>query len=195
MKTKLVVGLGNPGDKYFYNKHNIGFLFLDYLLNHKNYNFEKDKSNKTLELLKSVNINLKLFLLKPLTFMNNSGIAINNIKKFYKIDNQDIIVIHDDFNFDFGKIKITENGSAGGHNGIKSIISYIGQNFVRVKVGVGQPEKNVDISNFVLSDFNKQEKLKLSEYFDYINQPFELLLNNETQKAMSLYSKKNIFID
>jgi len=154
--TKLIVGLGNPGDKYFYNRHNIGFLFIDYLLNHKDFNFVKDKFDKTLELYKSVSTMHKLFLLKPLTYMNNSGIAVNNIKKYYKIENQNIIIIHDDFNFQFGKIKIKENGSAGGHNGIKSIISYIGQEFVRIKVGIGQPGKEADIINFVLSDFSKK---------------------------------------
>ncbi len=158
----LIVGLGNPGIFYKNNRHNIGYKILDNI--RELYNFPDFSKKFSSEFSKSeLNRNV-LFLLKPTTFMNDSGIAIKEIKDFYNIDINNIYVIHDEIDLDQGRVKLKNGGGHNGHNGLKSIDNLIGKNYNRVKVGVSRPSKvckrNLDesISNWVLSDFTSDER-------------------------------------
>jgi len=176
---KLIVGLGNPGDKYKLNRHNIGFLAVDYLI--KEFNASKISSKFKGELYKSSD----MLFLKPTTYMNLSGESVGAVKDFYKIDNEDIIVIHDDIDLAFGALKFKKGGGHGGHNGLKSIDSHIGKEYWRIRMGVGRPEKKEMVVNYVLSDFSQEELECISKHFPVIK---EAVLN--IQKAPSLYTKK-----
>ena len=160
----LLVGLGNPGSGYSNNRHNIGFKVLENI--EKLYNtpkFTKKFKSEYTKLLFKENV---FFLLKPLTFMNNSGIAVKEIKEFYNIDIRNIYVIHDEIDLDCGQIKIKNGGGHNGNNGLRSIDQYIGKGYNRIKVGVSRPSKlyeeniNENISNWVLSDFTSEDSLK-----------------------------------
>ena len=154
----LITGLGNPGPKYKDNRHNIGFMVVDELINDLNPVSVNKKEFKG-ELYKSSHI----FLLKPQTFMNLSGESVTAVKNFYKIDNSKIIVIHDDLDLPFGAIRFKLGGSSGGHNGLKSIDSFIGNNYIRVRIGIGRPKDKNKVVSFVLSDFSDEEKKYLKE--------------------------------
>ncbi len=158
----LLVGLGNPGELYKDNRHNIGYKIIDNIREVNNFpDFTKKFKS---EFSKSNLNNNILFLLKPTTFMNNSGIALKEIKEFYNIDINNIYVIHDEIDLNQGSIKVKNGGGHNGHNGLKSIDNFIGKNYNRVRVGISRPsriyEQNVDenISNWVLSDFTSNEK-------------------------------------
>jgi len=160
---KLVVGLGNPGRKYKSTKHNIGFMCLDLYAKENNLKFKKEKKFSG-EALKSAN----LVLLKPHTFMNNSGQSIRQVMDFYNIEVEDILIIHDDLDLPFGKIRLREKGSSGGHNGIKSIFSHLkSENFKRVKIGI---DKNplYETTDYVLSSLSKQEKDLIEPIFTQV---------------------------
>jgi len=149
---KLVVGLGNPGKKYSKTKHNIGFISIDYYAKINNIKLKKERKFNG----KSLKIG-NLVLLQPHTFMNNSGISIKAVIDYYDIDIKDILVIYDDLDLPLGKTRLREKGSAGGHNGMKSIISHLKtEEFKRVRVGI---DKNplIETKNYVLSSFNKKE--------------------------------------
>ncbi|MDD2487289.1 MAG: aminoacyl-tRNA hydrolase [Candidatus Gracilibacteria bacterium] len=161
---KIIVGLGNPGTEYSKTRHNVGFIFLDFLK--EKLNFEDFKDSKFKAVVSEGVLNgEKLILLKPMTYMNLSGESVANAINFYKLDcKNDIIVIFDDISMDFGKIRFRDKGSAGGHNGIKSLIEKLGtEEFKRIKVGVGFDPK-YDVSDWVLSKFSKQESEELSNY-------------------------------
>lgn len=154
---KLFVGLGNPGKKYDNTRHNVGFMVIDLIATQNKIEFRKEK-----KFIAEIGIGEvsgeKVILVKPLTFMNLSGESVRKIIDFYKIDVSDILIIFDDMDLPVGKIRLRQKGSAGGHNGIKSIIAHLGtQEFKRVKVGIGKPT-NIDTRNYVLSKFSKEEK-------------------------------------
>lgn len=153
---KLIVGLGNPGDKYENNRHNIGFKVIDEL---KKNNEGSDYREKFQGLLSEIKYkDDKILLLKPQTYMNLSGNSVNELIRFYKLDpKEDLIVVFDDMDLKSGQIKIKRKGSAGGHNGIKSIISHVGEEFIRVKLGIGKPETREDVINYVLGNFSREE--------------------------------------
>ena len=153
----LLVGLGNPGKTYANNRHNIGFMILESLKTF--YNTPKFIKKFKSEYLKT-NINENIvFLLKPMTYMNDSGIAVKEIKDFYNISINNIIVFHDEIDLNLGDVRIKKGGSHNGHNGLKSIDQFIGKNYNRVRIGVSRPSKlyekniNENVSNWVLSDF------------------------------------------
>jgi len=175
---KLIVGLGNIGDKYQLNRHNVGFLAVDYLVNE--FNASKISFSKG-DLFKAKDF---LFL-KPSTFMNNSGESVSLVKNFYKIDNEDIIVIHDDIDLKLGALKFKRGGSSGGHNGLKSIDKDIGNDYYRVRIGVGRPEKKEEVVNYVLSDFSKDEFECIKTIFPKVKLAIE-----DIKSASSKYSKK-----
>jgi len=175
---KLIVGLGNPGEKYSLNRHNIGFLAVDYLIDE----FQASKiSSKKGELFKS---NDFLFL-KPTTFMNLSGESVKLVKDFYKIPNNYIIIIHDDIDLKLGALRFKIGGSSGGHNGLKSIDNLIGNDYYRVRIGVGRPERKEEVVNYVLSDFSKKELECITKNFENIKKAIL-----DIQNAPSKYSKK-----
>ena len=180
----LIVGLGNPGKSYRNNRHNIGYKIIDNI--REVYDFPEFSNKFKSEFSKSeFNKNI-LFLLKPTTFMNNSGIALKEIKSFYNIDINNIYVIHDEIDLDQGRVKVKNGGGHNGHNGLKSIDKMIGKNYNRVRVGVSRPskiyEENIDenISNWVLSDFTSNEKDKwLDNTINYVSEMIISLINSK----------------
>lgn len=185
---KVVIGLGNPGKKYEKTRHNIGFMVIDRL--RKNYNIN-DEREKFQALVSEKNIEgEKVIFLKPQTFMNLSGNSIIEIINFYKLNpKKDIIVVYDDMDLPFGNIRIRERGSAGGHNGVKSIISHIGEEFIRIKCGIGAKEK--DAIEYVLGEFSQTEQQELNEILENINNCIvEMLKVQKTDIIMQKYNKK-----
>lgn len=185
----LLVGLGNPGKTYANNRHNIGFMILESL--EKFYNTSKFIKKFKSEYLKT-NINENIvFLLKPMTYMNDSGIAVKEIKDFYNISINNIIVFHDEIDLNLGDVRIKKGGSHNGHNGLKSIDQFIGKNYNRVRIGVSRPSKlyekniNENVSNWVLSDFTLEDKtIWLNSLIDNISENISLLINNDTNNFL-----------
>ncbi|BED91649.1 MAG: aminoacyl-tRNA hydrolase [Candidatus Improbicoccus pseudotrichonymphae] len=179
----LIVGLGNPGGVYDFTRHNVGFMFLDSLEN-------VGYKNKFNSLIKRISLfGKKVILVKPQTFMNLSGEAIAEIMRFYKLNIKQLIVIFDDIYLNFGKIRIKRNGSHGGHNGIKNIIENLNStDFTRIKIGVDEPPFDIKLNDWVMVKFNKTEKDKLKDVFDYVKSSLELILTNKIDKAMSIYN-------
>ena len=180
----LIVGLGNPGKSFINNRHNIGYKVLDNIK--KSYNFPNFTTKFKSEFSKSLLNEEIISLLKPITFMNNSGVAVKEIKEFYNIDIKNIYVIHDEIDLDQGRVKVKNGGGHNGHNGLKSIDKMIGKNYNRVRVGVSRPskiyEENIDenISNWVLSDFTSNEKDKwLDNTINYVSEMIISLINSQ----------------
>ena len=173
----LFVGLGNPTPNSENNRHNIGFKIIDAI----NSKFKLSKQKPKFKgLLTTGNINeKKVYAIKPLTFMNNSGICIRELIEYFKIEAENIIVFHDDLDIDFGKIKTKFGGSSAGHNGIESIDKFIGKDYSRVRIGIGKPNDNIAVSDYVLKDFDDDEKQQL-----------ETLKNNITENLAILIDKK-----
>lgn len=180
----LIVGLGNPGPTYENTRHNIGFMVIDALTRRKNAN--KLSSASQSELYKFS----EHFLLKPLTFMNLSGIAIAQVKNFYKIDK--VVVIHDDLDLPFGAIRFKFGGGHGGHNGLKSADEKISKEYMRVRMGIGKPEHKGEVASFVLSDFSPKEKEHLGMWIEKACEAAEFLLTNSLEDTSSKYSMKQI---
>ena len=185
---KVVIGLGNPGKKYEKTRHNIGFIAVDNLRKKMNISDEREKF-QALVSEKNINGEKDIFF-KPQTFMNLSGNAVIEIINFYKLDpKKDIIVIYDDMDLSFGDIRIREKGSSGGHNGIKSIISHIGEEFIRIKCGIGAKEK--DAVEHVLGEFNQTEQKDLDEILEIVdNCVIEILTVQNLDRIMQKYNKK-----
>ncbi len=181
-----VVGLGNPGKKYEKNRHNAGFLFLDWLANKNNFSFHKAA---TYHYAKLVYNDLPHIFVKPQTYMNLSGIAVSYVLSYFKINTENCIVIVDDIALPFGKIRIRQNGSSGGHNGLKSIENQIGsQDYPRIRIGVGEP-KNEDLADYVLSDFNKKElEIFDLKIFPAISEAIKLIESSNIEIAMSRFN-------
>lgn len=186
---KLIVGLGNPGNKYEHTRHNIGFDVVDLIAKKLNANQYKEKFQG---LITEGNYKgEKFYVLKPQTFMNLSGDSIGAVAKFYKIEASDIVVIYDDMDLPLGKLRYREDGSSGGHNGIKSTIAHIGDKFKRIKCGIGKPQiKDVNI-DFVLGRFMKEEQPLVDEMaLNAISCVEDILAELESQKIMQKYNKK-----
>ncbi len=178
----LFVGLGNPTPDSENNRHNIGFKIID-AINQK-FGLSKQKP-KFKGLLTTGNINEnKVYAIKPLTFMNNSGICIRELIEYFKIDTDDVIVFHDDLDVDFGKVKAKFGGSSAGHNGIESIDKFIGKEYSRVRIGIGKPKTKADVSDHVLKDFDEDEVLELEKIIKNIINSLPILID----KKLDLYS-------
>lgn len=181
----MVVGLGNPGDKYRYTRHNTGFLALSYMAQKLNFDISKARFNALCgEAM--LGTHRTLFLL-PQTFMNNSGEAVRPAMDFYKIPVERVLVVYDDISLPCGKLRIRPSGSAGGHNGIKSIIEHTGsENFPRIKIGVGEkPHPEMDLADWVLSGFSQEERAVLFEKFDKAYQAAALIADGKINEAMN----------
>ena len=178
----LFVGLGNPSPDNENNRHNIGFKIID-AINQK-YSLSKQKP-KFKGLLTTGKIgDEKVFAIKPLTFMNNSGICIRELIEYFKIDPENVIVFHDDLDINFGKIKTKFGGSSAGHNGIASIDKFIGKDYSRVRIGIGKPENKISVSDYVLNDFNEDEKENLEKITSNIIASISILI----EKKLDLFS-------
>ena len=178
----LLVGLGNPGPSYALNRHNVGFMVADVLQDH--FEFEPFK-RKGDSLVTSGTINsIPVTLLKPMTYINCSGVPTQNYARFYKILPEDMIVIHDDLNLSLGNIKLKQGGGSGGHNGLKSLDAHVGQNYWRLRIGIGHPGHKDAVNGYVLKDFPKSEQEELIQLLQKIALEAPLLL----QKNMALFS-------
>ena len=178
----LVVGLGNPTPDSENNRHNVGFKIIDTI--NKKFGLSKQKP-KFKGLLTTGNIgNQKVYAIKPLTFMNNSGICIRELIEYFKINAEDIIVFHDDLDIEFGKIKAKFGGSSAGHNGVASIDKFIGKDYSRVRIGIGKPKGKIEINDYVLQNFDEDELAEIEEISNYINDSISILV----EKKLDLFS-------
>ena len=178
----LFVGLGNPTPDSENNRHNVGFKIIDSI--NKNFGLSKQKP-KFKGLLTTGNIgNKKVYAIKPLTFMNNSGICIREVIEYFKINVEDIIVFHDDLDVEFGKIKTKLGGSSAGHNGIASIDKFIGKDYSRVRVGIGKPKNNIEVADYVLQNFDDDEIIGIEKISKNITDSISTLV----EKKLDLFS-------
>ena len=178
----LLVGLGNPGPNYDNNRHNIGFKVIDAI--NQQFSLSKQKP-KFKGLLTTGNINnKKIYAIKPLTFMNNSGICIRELIEYFKIDAEDVIVFHDDLDVELGKIKVKFGGSSAGHNGIASIDKFIGKDYSRVRVGIGKPKNGIEVADYVLQNFDEDETVGIKKISDSITESISILV----EKKLDLFS-------
>lgn len=185
----LIVGLGNPGDKYSETRHNVGFCCIDLLADELRVNNWKNKFQSTYS---DAEINdKKVMLVKPQTFMNNSGAAVSEIVKFYKILPEKIIVISDDVSLDAGRLRIRKNGSHGGHNGLKDIIELLGtDNFPRVKIGVGQkPHPDYDLADWVLGKPQGDDKTAITEAIKAAANATKAMVTGSIENAMNKFNR------
>ncbi len=191
---KLIAGLGNPGAEYANTKHNVGFMLIDALAEHLNASAWKvDFSSSVAEARIGGE---KIFLVKPLTYMNNSGEAIGPMLSYYKLSSEDLIVVHDDMDIPVGTVRIRKKGSSGGHNGIKSILSHVdSEAFARVRIGIGRPPTGWTVINHVLAPFAPEDTLKIREAIAYLLPAVTYIITDGTDFAMNRYNphrkKKN----
>ena len=186
---KLIVGLGNPTDKYTGTRHNVGFEVIDRIV---------DEYGIGLDTVKHKGVYGKgkiggqtVILLKPMTYMNLSGESVAAVAAYYKIEPNDIIVVYDDINLDVGRLRVRGKGSAGGHNGIKNIIAHLKtEDFPRVRIGVGMKPPKMDLADYVLSHFTKEDREKIEEGYDKAAKAVELLVQDELERAMNDYNGK-----
>tara|TARA_B100001996_G_C18654455_1_gene590659 strand:+ start:118 stop:678 length:561 start_codon:yes stop_codon:yes gene_type:complete len=178
----LFVGLGNPSPDSKDNRHNIGFKIID-AINQK-YNLSKQKPKFKGLLTTGTISNKKVYAIKPLTFMNNSGICIRELIEYFKIDAENVIVFHDDLDIDFGKIKAKFGGSSAGHNGIESIDKFIGKEYSRIRIGIGRPNGKAQVTDHVLKDFSEEEKQELQDIVNCIINSITILID----KKLDLFS-------
>lgn len=188
---KLIVGLGNPGKEYENTRHNIGFCYLDLFANYLNEDKYKEKFNGLY--IKTIYNGEDIIILKPMSYMNLSGEVVIKFVNYFKIKPEDIIVIHDDLDMPVGKLKLRENGTSGGHNGIKNIILNLQtENFKRLKIGISK-DNNIEIKDYVLGKFSYEDKEKLKKLekvildllIDYFKLPFNDL--------MSKYNRRDLY--
>ena len=186
----IIAGLGDPGSKYEKTRHNVGFQVIDRLASkyHIDMNMKKHKAVCGTGVIEG----RKVMLLKPQTFMNLSGESLVELVNYYKLDPEsELIVIYDDISFSPGNLRIRESGSAGGHNGVKSIIKCLNtQRFMRIKVGVGEKPKDWDLADFVLGRFTKEEREHLEGAMERAAEAVCYMVNGEVAKAMNEYNKK-----
>jgi len=180
----LVVGLGNPGPAYQGTRHNIGFEFLDLFADANRVSFTDSKWQALIA--KSSFENNAVMLVKPQTYMNESGRAVSAIAAYFRTPPEQIIVIHDDLDLSLGRVKVVVGRGAGGHNGITSLISYLhSNNFVRIRVGIGRPDPVTPVKNFVLTKFTTDEQAVLNEEMANIHQAIHLIINRGPSAAMA----------
>lgn len=189
-----IVGLGNPGIQYENTRHNAGFITIDYLARKYSIDVRKIKFKSLIG--QGVISGQKVMLVKPQTYMNNSGEAIREIYKYFDFDHDKLIVIYDDIDIDFGSIRIRKKGSAGTHNGMKSIIYNLEfDDFPRIKVAVGKKPSYMDLANFVLSGFSKQEAKIIEEEVKLTSDAIEMILEEGIEKTMSMFNSKRLVED
>ena len=178
----LFVGLGNPTPNSENNRHNVGFKIIDSI--NKKFGLSKQKP-KFKGLLTTGNIeNKKIYAIKPLTFMNNSGICIRELLEYFKIDVENVIVFHDDLDIEFGKIKAKFGGSDAGHNGIASIDKFIGKDYSRIRIGIGKPKDKIDTADYVLQNFEQDESVEIEKIIENMINSISILL----EKKLDLFS-------
>ena len=186
---KIIVGLGNPGVRYRFTRHNTGYMVLDALAEQWNVSFDREKFSSLFA--KCTIHGEPVILLKPTTFMNNSGFAVRACMDFYKAAPEDLLVIYDDISLPVGRIRLRQRGSDGGHNGMKSVIHCIfTSEFDRLRVGIGRDDQ-IKIIDWVLSKFKEEEKEDLRAAIDHSVSAIEYVLDHSFVQAMNLYNQKS----
>ena len=189
-----MIGLGNPGSKYEFTRHNIGFRIIDSLARDMGIEFNKVKSYYSLISRGMIN-NYKVMLVKPQTFMNLSGRAVNRVVSYYKIPLQDLLIVYDDLNLELGQVRIRKKGSSGGHKGIESIMQYLNsEDIPRLRIGIGNSSVNYnfDCASYVLSNFNNDEEDKIAEVIQLSTEAIKTIIEDGFEKAMRKYNRKLI---
>jgi PTH1 family peptidyl-tRNA hydrolase len=189
MNKWLIAGLGNPGEKYRLTRHNIGFMVVDAVAERFNVGFKGgfESDYAVIDIFGK-----RCYVVKPQTYMNLSGRSIAEILGYFDILKNQIIIVHDDMDIEFGKVKIKVGGSSAGHRGVDSVISCLSfQDFIRVKMGIGKP-KNIDVTGFVLSAFSKEEQSVLKEFVDLGVEAVLSILEKDVKDAMNRYNNKKI---
>lgn len=185
----IIAGLGNPTKTYEGTRHNIGFMVIDGI--GEKYNIDITTKKHKAFIGRGIIAGERVILAKPQTYMNLSGESIREIADFYKIPPENIIIIYDDISLETGKLRIRKKGSAGGHNGIKSIISHLGtQEFPRIKVGIGNKPEGWDLADYVLSKYSRAERQSVEEALLDITGAVELMVNGDVESAMNKYNGK-----
>lgn len=186
----IIAGLGNPGKNYINTRHNVGYSALDSFASKYGIRVEEEKFKALTG--RGIVEGQKVILLKPLTYMNLSGEAIREACDYYKIDpEEELIVLYDDISLPVGQLRIRPKGSAGGHNGIKNIIANLGtQVFKRIKIGVGEKPSRMDLADYVLGHFSKEELASENEAFEKAGEAVLLLLEDKTEEAMNRFNRK-----
>ena len=191
MAIKAIIGLGNIGNEYQRHRHNIGFLCIDRLVDttlHGNI-FKQKFHGQFQEIILHTH---KLKILKPSTYMNLSGKSVLALQQYYKLNAEEILVIHDELDLPFGKTKIKQGGSDAGHNGLRDITSCLGSDYYRLRLGIGRPENKNLVSRHVLSDFTKEEWTYLADWFEKIIKNSEYLLHNDHTQFIANVNNTNI---
>ena len=191
---KIVVGLGNPGTKYEFTRHNTGFRIVDNLALNIETEFKEVKSYYSLICRGMIN-NHKIMLVKPQTFMNLSGRAVSKIVSYYKSSLRDLLIVYDDLNLELGQLRIRKEGSAGGHKGMESIMQYLhSEDIPRLRIGLGSTltNFNFDCASYVLSNFNHDEEDKIKETIKLSTEAIKTIIEDGFEKAMRKYNRKLI---
>lgn len=185
----IIAGLGNPGKRYENTRHNVGFDAIDELVDR--YRIPGSGVSHKAMVGKGIMEGQKVLLAKPLTYMNLSGEAIRGLVDYYKIDPEtELLVIYDDISLEPGNIRIRKKGSAGGHNGIKSIIAQLGtQNFQRIRIGVGEKPKNWDLADYVLGTFGKEDRPLVEEALGNAAEAAAMIIQGKTDEAMNRFNR------
>jgi len=179
----LFVGLGNPGKEYENTRHNVGFLMADEIVRH--YGFSDYKNKYKAEFSEGEISGKKIYILKPQTFMNNSGISVSEIVRFYKIPLNDIYVFYDELDIPVGKFKVKKGGGSGGHNGIKSIDSHIGKDYYRMRIGIDHPGDKSKVSSYVLNKFSDDERSATDKLMEKITKEIPVLVEHDHIKFLT----------
>ena len=186
---KLIVGLGNPGTQYAATRHNIGFEAVDAIADIYKVSMNKEKFKAVIG--EGIISGEKVILMKPITYMNLSGEAVKMCMQWHKILPDDIIIIYDDVSLDIGQLRIRKKGSAGGHNGIKSIIQHLGTDtFPRIKIGVGEKPPGWDLANYVLGRFSEEEMKIICPRLKDVAKAVEVMIEKDIDTAMNEYNMK-----
>jgi PTH1 family peptidyl-tRNA hydrolase len=189
----MVAGLGNPGPRYAHNRHNVGFLFADWLAGELGASGAfRYKSSFDAEVAECRLGAERLWLVKPQAFMNLSGGPLSRVAAYYKVVPRDVAVVYDDVALPFGSIRIKPSGSAGGHNGMQSIIEQFGTDqFPRVRVGIASEAPRGSLAGYVLSDFAPDERRSLAEVFGWCREALELILGGDVERAMARFNRRS----
>lgn len=187
--VKMIVGLGNPGSKYHETRHNVGFMLVDMLAKRENVSFTHDKIFQA-DIASTFIDGQKIYLVKPTTFMNESGKAVHALLAYYGLDERDLLVVYDDLDMVVGKIRFRQKGSAGGHNGIKSLIAHLKtQEFDHIKIGIGRPKPGMTVVNHVLSKFDTEDRIEIDKTLDKLDSAVNYYLQEkDLEKVMRKFN-------
>ena len=190
MSITLVAGLGNPGRTYVNTRHNLGWVVIDAFAKKRGLAWHNEPSFEAMLARWDSPAGVR-WLAKPLTFMNDSGIAVGAIARFHKLPVADVCAIHDDLNMELGRVKVSVTGSAGGHNGVASLLEHLGDGFARYRLGIGPKEpKEMDMKDFVLTKFSSEQLVIIDQKLDLYVQGLELLLESGADRAMNQINRK-----